>query len=458
MGKTVKTACILLLLAILLLPLLLFSIAEAESAGDKTGEGYAYALSDTLATEQPSNGGQPAVVRLTPTIPSDHTPAPAQTPSPTPTIIVESVTQSLSPSARMWRALLITLLGGAVLVTRGFWLSKKDASIPRWLPISAVDLVLLTMGLLLFGGLKSGENNFFMSLGMTLSLLVLIAAVIIGGGMLLAPLLYKPLSRRFKTARPVLVACCAVLILPLLFGAAVFHSRWITNATVTVNTYVEVTAAPAAEPALTPEPRQWFVVLDAGHGGFDVGAEGVDTGVQEAGLNLKVAQYAQSSLEAAGVRVLYLSCRVAPDRLLMTRTDARALGYTKELDMARRGQLLQTEGADATVSIHMNKYPDRRIQGPMVYYQEGAEEESRTLARSVIDSLTKALSLKSRPANPGDNFVTRMPSCPAVLVECGFLSHPEEELLLQDDAYQKVLGQAIARGVIAWLEGRSDPT
>ena len=82
------------------------------------------------------------------------------------------------------------------------------------------------MGLLLFGGLKFGENNFFMGLGMTLSLLMLIAVVIIGGGMLLGPLLYKPLSKRFKTVRPVLAACYVVLILPLLFGAAVFHSRY----------------------------------------------------------------------------------------------------------------------------------------------------------------------------------------------------------------------------------------
>ena len=187
-------------------------------------------------------------------------------------------------------------------------------------------------------------------------------------------------------------------------------------------------------------PPRWYVILDAGHGGFDAGASGVDTGVKESELNLQVALLVQAALEDAGVRVL------------MTRTDGGALGDTKRADMARRGQLLLTEGADAAVSIHMNKFSDRRVRGPMAYYQAGAAA-GQALATCVIDSLTEALSLKSRLANPGNNFVTRVPACPAVLVECGFLSHAEEERLLQDEAYQKAIAHAIARGILAFLEG-----
>ena len=88
----------------------------------------------------------------------------------------------------------------------------------------------------------------------------------------------------------------------------------------------------------------------------------------------------------------------------------------------------------------------------MAYYQAGAAA-GQALATCVIDSLTEVLSLKSRLANPGNNFVTRVPACPAVLVECGFLSHAEEERLLQDEAYQKAIAHAIARGILAFLEG-----
>ena len=197
---------------------------------------------------------------------------------------------------------------------------------------------------------------------------------------------------------------------------------------------------PAPEPEPLPTPERWYVILDAGHGGFDAGASGTDTGVRESDLNLQVALYVREALESAGVRVL------------MTRTTAAALGDTKAADMARRRQLLETEGADAAVSIHMNKFSDRRVRGPMAYYQAGAAE-GRALAQCVIDSLTEALDLRERLANPGNNFVTRIPACPAVLVECGFLSHPEEEALLQQEAYQRRLAEAVARGVTAFLAG-----
>ena len=162
--------------------------------------------------------------------------------------------------------------------------------------------------------------------------------------------------------------------------------------------------------------------------------------MKESELNLAVALLVQTALEEAGVRVL------------MTRTDEGALGGTKKEDMARRGALLSTEGADAAVSIHMNKFPDRRVRGPMAYYQAGADA-GQALAASVIDSLTAALALKPRLPNPGNNFVTRIPACPAVLVECGFLSNAEEERLLQDEAYQRAIASAIARGILMFLEG-----
>ena len=202
-------------------------------------------------------------------------------------------------------------------------------------------------------------------------------------------------------------------------------------------------ARPAAAPVdrePLPTPPAYYVILDAGHGGFDAGASGTETGVRESDLNLQVALLVQAALEEAGVRVL------------MTRTEPGALGETKREDMARRGQLLQSEGADAAVSIHMNKFSDRRVRGPMAYYQAGAAA-GQALAQCVIDSLTEALGLKPRLANPGNNFVTRVPACPAVLVECGFLSNADEERLLQEEVYQKAIAAAIARGVMAFLAG-----
>ena len=68
------------------------------------------------------------------------------------------------------------------------------------------------------------------------------------------------------------------------------------------------------------------------------------------------------------------------------------------------------------------------------------------------------MALPERLPNPGNNFVTRVPPCPAALVECGFLSHPQEERLLQDEGYQQTLAKAIARGVLAFLEATEEGT
>lgn len=191
------------------------------------------------------------------------------------------------------------------------------------------------------------------------------------------------------------------------------------------------------------EAPAYMVVVDCGHGGFDAGASGDDTGVREDGLNLAVGLLVQEALEEQGVLVV------------MTRTDEEALGDTKKADMARRGEILCTDGVDAVVSIHMNHFSDRSVQGPMAFYQAGAEV-GQSLAQQVMDALCEELTLNSRLANPGNNFVTRIPTAPAVLVECGFLSNPAEEQLLQQESYQQQLARAIANGVMAFLSSRGE--
>ena len=197
--------------------------------------------------------------------------------------------------------------------------------------------------------------------------------------------------------------------------------------------------APCTPFTLSAEPPKYFVILDYGHGGFDCGATGTDTGVLESDLNLLVGERVARALEDRDCFVL------------RTRTGPDALADTKRDDMARRGAILCTDGADCTVSIHMNKYDNRRIKGPMCYYQAGAKD-GQALAGCVIDAITNALGLDPRLANPGNNFVTRIPSVPSVLVECGFLSNPEDERNLQDPDYQQKLADGIAEGVIAYLE------
>lgn len=182
------------------------------------------------------------------------------------------------------------------------------------------------------------------------------------------------------------------------------------------------------------------VVVDAGHGGFDGGAVGV-AGTVEAGLNLSVAKKLETALAARGVQVL------------MTRTDENALGKTKQEDMQARKKLLGDARADAVVSVHMNIFGDASVHGTMAYYMQGSGE-GQALAQQVIDAVTAATGQKQREANPGDYFVVRECSVPAVLVECGFLSNAAEEALLCSESYQQTLADAIADGVLAYFDAR----
>lgn len=204
-----------------------------------------------------------------------------------------------------------------------------------------------------------------------------------------------------------------------------------------------VPAAPCVPVRIFASPPRRYVVLDYGHGGSDCGAIGTDTGVLESDLNLALGERVAAALEDRGCFVL------------RTRTGKDALADTKRADMALRGAILCTEGADCTVSIHMNKFSDRSVKGPMCYYQAGAEA-GKGLAQSVMDALCLALEKPQRLANPGNNYVTRIPNAPSVLVECGFLSNPDDERDLQDSDYQQKLADAIADGVVAWLEANAE--
>ncbi len=182
----------------------------------------------------------------------------------------------------------------------------------------------------------------------------------------------------------------------------------------------------------------YTVVIDAGHGGFDGGAVGTHTGTAEAGLNLAVAKLLSAELSARGLLVL------------MTRENDAALGASKQKDMAARREILRAENADLAVSIHMNRFSDSSVSGAMAYYMTGSEA-GRTLAQRVIDSVCDATGRSRRLANPGDYYVLRESICPAVIVECGFLSNAEDEQKLLDPSYQSTLATAIAEGIAAYL-------
>lgn len=185
----------------------------------------------------------------------------------------------------------------------------------------------------------------------------------------------------------------------------------------------------------TLPPDKTIILLDVGHGGFDPGSIGLDTGVHEDELNLQVARFVAQKLGEKGYYVF------------MTRMGSYAVAETKNEDMRLRKEFMKLDIFDAAISIHMNSYPDdRSVDGTrLFYYKEGTK--GQTLATIILDEICKATGQRNRGTNSGDLMVVREPVAPSALVECGFISNANEERLLANSNYQEKLAQAVADGV-----------
>ncbi len=186
-----------------------------------------------------------------------------------------------------------------------------------------------------------------------------------------------------------------------------------------------------------PDGSAPLIVIDAGHGGMDGGAVGVN-GIVEAPLNLAVAKLVQKGLQDRGYRVK------------MTREDDNALGKSKSADMQMRRKIMRTEGVSAVVSIHMNKFRDCAVKGPRAFFMQGSKR-GEFLATIVLTAVCEAMEHPRRIVATENYFVLRESLAPAVLVECGFLSNPTDAKNMQDPVYQQKLADGIVAGVVIYF-------
>ena len=190
---------------------------------------------------------------------------------------------------------------------------------------------------------------------------------------------------------------------------------------------------------------QKTVVLDAGHGGEDGGASSAD-GILEKDLNLALALTMRDILVANGINVILTR---ETDTLLYDR-NVDFHGRKKILDMQARIQITNAAINPAFVSLHMNTYPNPSCKGVQVWYSSN-NEASEELAK-VIHSTTQELLQheNDRPVKRSGSsiYLLHHLECPAVLVECGFLSSPEEAALLNDAAYRQQLALTLCMGIL----------
>lgn len=204
--------------------------------------------------------------------------------------------------------------------------------------------------------------------------------------------------------------------------------------------YMPPLALSANSPHMESLPLYGRVIgVDAGHGGYDGGCEGL-SGVPEKAYNLQIALKVGESIRALGGTPVYTR---ETDTALID--PEKTTGYKKRKELDNRIRILREAKVDAMVSIHMNKYSVSRYRGAQLFYRADSEE-GKTLAQCLQTSLEALNDPYLRPPSSGDYYI--LGSCgPALLVECGFLSNPQEEMLLASEEYQERLASAIANGI-----------
>lgn len=196
----------------------------------------------------------------------------------------------------------------------------------------------------------------------------------------------------------------------------------------------------SAPTAVSLTASRSVVVIDAGHGGEDGGAVASD-GTEEADINLAVAR-----------RLDFLLRFLGEDSLLLRDSDtslhdasARTIREKKVSDIHKRVDAVNSLEGPRLISIHQNFFPSSKYHGAQVFY--GGNPLSQPWAEVTRENLRACLDPENqRESKPIDRNVYLMNhiSCPALLIECGFLSNPEERWLLKDPGYQTALAAVIA--------------
>lgn len=203
----------------------------------------------------------------------------------------------------------------------------------------------------------------------------------------------------------------------------------------------------AAEASSMPITQK-TVIVDAGHGGDDGGAIGID-GTVEKDINLDIALKLEKILKFYGFNVI-----MTRTQDVMTCDDGLdSLRKRKISDIHNRFELMRKNPDAIFISVHQNKFEDSSQHGTQVFYS-GNDERSKELAEAIQTSVTLTLQRKNdrvvKKSGSGI-YLLYHAKIPAVLVECGFISNSDEVKKLKDESYRMKLAILIADGLLKYL-------
>lgn len=190
------------------------------------------------------------------------------------------------------------------------------------------------------------------------------------------------------------------------------------------------------------------IAIDAGHGGADGGAVSKQ-GVIEKDINLAVALYLRDYLQQAGATVVMTREKDTD----LASPETKSYSKRKTEDLKQRVQMINDKKADLFITIHMNSMPSNRWSGAQVFYYPN-HEDNADFAALVQDEIRRNLENTDRIAKVVNTvYLLQALKMPSVLVEVGFLSHPEESRLLAEEEYQRKVAASIYKGILRYASG-----
>ena len=187
-----------------------------------------------------------------------------------------------------------------------------------------------------------------------------------------------------------------------------------------------------------PVQNRTVIIIDAGHGGIDGGATSC-TGIPESHINLQISLRLNDL-----VRLLGFETKMIRKTDTSVYTEGNTIAAQKVSDLKQRVKLVNETKNAVLVSVHQNTFLDSRYSGAQVFYAN--DDTSRELAKVMQADLISNLNPGSKRQCKSSDGIYLMQNIqrPGVLIECGFLSNPEEEANLQTAEYQKQIASVVA--------------
>lgn len=231
------------------------------------------------------------------------------------------------------------------------------------------------------------------------------------------------------------------------------YRHWIGIGVITVAAIVlalHMTAERKTAAAVVPvlAGRAETLILDPGHGGEDGGAVSI-TGTPESQINLAIALDMNDLLAFYGTAPILLRT----EDISLHSSDAVTCREKKVSDLKNRVAAVQAIQNATLLSIHQNSFPESQYRGAQTFYAvtDGSMELAQHIQNALIASLQPE-NYREIKQIPDTVYLMNHIDCRAVLVECGFLTNPEEEALLRDRTYQRKMAAVLSA---AWLTARS---